>query len=422
MNELNSIDQIYLRVGTMYYKIHKQTLISKDYARVIVPWSRSVINEDLTTEEKGKIPKFDSFCVIPNHINYQRTIVIRQGEGKELNEYLKGSYNLYEPLNYEPKSGAWEKTQMFLEHIFGEQYHLGLDFLTIIFQKPTQVLPILCLVSQKRCTGKTTFLNWLKAIYCSNMTINTNQDFRNQFNSGWTSKLIIGVDEVLLDKIEDAERIKNYATTRSIKTEAKGKDKVEQEFFGKFIMCSNNEDSFIKISKDEIRYWVRNVPTIDNENVNLLEDLILEIPGFLYHLKNRTITTKNESRMWFKREQIWTSALQKVMKGTETKVEKEIRELIIEIMYDYELDEFLLTPKDVLDMLLHESPKLQVLKTDVRDILKRWGLEQAKMNVRYTRYYRILDNEGNWHTENKTNTGVPFTFHRSFFLNNLTND
>jgi len=40
----------------------------------------------------------------------------------------------------------------------------------------------------------------------------------------------------LLDKEEDAERIKNLATARRIKTETKGKDKVEQEFFGKFIL------------------------------------------------------------------------------------------------------------------------------------------------------------------------------------------
>ena len=56
------------------------------------------------------------------------------------------------------------------------------------------------------------------------MTINNNEDFRSRFNSDWASKLIIAVDEVLLDKREDSERLKNLSTAKSYKTEAKGKD------------------------------------------------------------------------------------------------------------------------------------------------------------------------------------------------------
>ncbi|MBT3748740.1 MAG: helicase [Bacteroidetes bacterium] len=414
-------DQVYIRVGTDYFKISPQPLISGDYFKVIRRWSRLTINEDLTSAERGKITRYDSFCIIPDHLNYKRTVLVRQADGSELNSHYYGSYNKYEPLNYDPQPGPWEKTRMFLEHIFGEQYEIGIDFLTIIFRYPTQVLPILCLVSRERSTGKTTFLNWMKAIYGSNMTINTNQDFRNQFNSGWTTKLIIGVDEVLLDKLEDAERIKNYATTRSIKTEAKGKDKVEEEFFGKFILCSNNDDSFIQIPRDEIRYWVRSIPTIKQENINLLEDLIFEIPAFLYHLKSREITSENKTRMYFTREQLWTPALQKVIQGTESTVEKEIREIVIDTLMDFELEEVLFTPKDLLDELLKESPKLHVLKTEVKNVLKQWGLKQASQACRYTKHYKMKNNEGNWDTLTESKTGLPFIFKRSFFLNNQTN-
>ena len=47
--------------------------------------------------------------------------------------------------------------------------------------------------------------------------------------------------------------------------EAKGKDKREVEFFGKFILCSNNEDSFIKIDAHETRFWVRKIPSAFHE-------------------------------------------------------------------------------------------------------------------------------------------------------------
>src|SRR5690606_32260370 len=108
----------------------------------------------------------------------------------------------------------WDKIENLLRHIFNEQYDLGLDYLTILWKLPTQVLPIFCLVSEERNTGKTTFLNLLKSIFEGNMTLNTNEDFRSRFNSDWAGKLIVAIDEVLLDKKDDSERIKNLSTAK----------------------------------------------------------------------------------------------------------------------------------------------------------------------------------------------------------------
>jgi hypothetical protein len=79
----------------------------------------------------------------------------------------------------------------------------------------------------------------------------------------------------------------------------------------KFILCSNNEDSFIQIEPGETRYWVRKVNRIKNINVNLLEELIEEIPSFLFFISNRELSTKSQSRMWFTAKQIRTEALTK---------------------------------------------------------------------------------------------------------------
>ena len=57
-------------------------------------------------------------------------------------------------------------------------------------------------------------------------------------DSDWMGKLLICVDEVLLNRREDSERIKNLSTARSYKAEAKGRDRREVEFFGKFVLCS----------------------------------------------------------------------------------------------------------------------------------------------------------------------------------------
>lgn len=56
-----------------------------------------------------------------------------------------------------------------MRHIFGEHYNLGMDYMKLLLEHPTQKLPVLALVSRERNTGKTIFLNWLKEIYRGNM-------------------------------------------------------------------------------------------------------------------------------------------------------------------------------------------------------------------------------------------------------------
>ncbi|EKC62694.1 hypothetical protein LEA_11709, partial [human gut metagenome] len=104
--------------------------------------------------------------------------------------------NLYEPIDHQPKEGDFSHIQSLVGHIFGEQYELGMDYLQLLYLYPIQKLPILLLVSEERNTGKSTFLNFLKLLFQNNVTFNTNEDFRSQFNSDWAGKLLIVVDEV----------------------------------------------------------------------------------------------------------------------------------------------------------------------------------------------------------------------------------
>src|SRR5690606_1800071 len=97
------------------------------------------------------------------------------------------------------------------------------------------------------------------------------------------------------NKEELTERIKYLSTTNFNKLEAKGKDKREVEFFGKFILCSNNEDSFIKIDSEETRFWVLKVPVLKNEETQFLEHLVEEIPAFLFYLESRKLSTTHST-------------------------------------------------------------------------------------------------------------------------------
>ena len=57
----------------------------------------------------------------------------------------------------------------------------------------------------------------------------------------------------------DNQRCTHTRKASVYKIEAKGKDLCEVQFFGKFIMCSNNEDTPVLIEPGETRYWVRKI-------------------------------------------------------------------------------------------------------------------------------------------------------------------
>jgi hypothetical protein len=393
---------LYMRIGTDYYKIIEQPLTSGDRNEIIKVWRKQEIIDDHGRPFLSDIGKYDSFCFIPDHENYQRVV--------------GNSYNKYEPIPHEPKEGEWQKIEVFLKHIFGEQYAIGLDYLTIIWKYPTQRLPILCLVSEERNTGKTTFLLFLKAIFGKNMTFNTNEDFRTHFNSGWTCKSIIGVDEVFLERKEDAEKLKNLSTSKTVNNEAKGKDRFEQEFFGKFILCSNNETDFLKIDSKEIRYWIRKVPTFQTEDKDLLDEMKKEIPAFIHFLTSREIETPNRTRMWFTREQLWTDALKKVIQSGTSPLEHEIKDVITDQFLNFEQDEVKLTQKDIIDLLKNENGVNNVRKKDITDILKKWGYEPTEQPKYYKKWRYVSDNEGKHIPMEFSNTGRYCTFKRSDFV------
>jgi hypothetical protein len=392
----------YIRVGTEYFKEVLCPLMSGDNIKSLIKWNKATIIDDFGKDSLKVIKKYETFCTFPSHINYQR----------EINNF----YNKYEPLSYcVSEKGDWENIKLFLQHLFGKQYELGLDYLTILWKHPSQILPILCLVSVERNTGKSTFLKLLKLIFEGNMTINKNEDFRSRFNSDWAGKLIVAVDEVLLDKKEDSERIKNLSTSNHYKLEGKGVDKVEIEFFGKFILCSNNEENFIKIDDLEIRYWVIKVNPFAKENPDLLEQMRKEIASFAYHLTHRKIETQRTTRMWFTKEQIYTKALDVLVRGNRTSIEKEIEEFLIDQSRTLELDELYYTTKD-----LHEQLNLANIRVG-KNYVSKIITENFKLEPKNSSYnFYSLDlstmNSGKWSVYTESRKGRFYTFKRDEFI------
>ncbi len=359
------------RIGTTYYKIVRQPNAAGQLIERSIPWTIEAIRQDYGKDFLANVPKYDGLCCVPSHLDYQPVV----GNFK----------NKYSPLSHIPTEGEWQCIESLVRHIFGDQYDFGLDYLQILYTLPLQKLPILLLVSEERNTGKSTFLNFLKLLFEANVTFNTNENFRSQFNDDWNGKLVIVVDEVLLNKREDSERLKNLSTTRNYKMESKGRDREEVSFFAKFVLCSNNEYLPVVIDPGETRYWVRKIPKLTTDDTTFLEKIRYEIPAFLHALTYRQLSTAEESRMWFAPGLIDTDALQKIIRANRNRVELELAELLLNIMASMYVDTVYFCFNDILNLFDYQRVKTD--RTALRKVVQDcWKLRPAPNSLSYTTY------------------------------------
>jgi hypothetical protein len=344
----------YVRVGTDYYKWIQRPNPHGVTDRVLEKWSKPTIMEDHGKGFCEHVQKLDAFCNVPDHVDYQAII--------------SNCYNTYLPLKWkEREEGEWDTIRNFLLHIFGEDtitythpkvhdertisgLELGLDYIQLLYKIPKQKLPILCLVSSEKETGKTTFGKLMYEIFGQNSVFVGNSDLVNDFNSSWSTKLLVMCEEVLIDKKLVMEKIKNLATNDKIMMNSKGKDQKEMDFYGKFIFMSNNEKSFINTDKEETRFWVRKIPRLTQEqkNPHLLTEMYDEIPAFLHYLDQRKMATENLTRSWFANALIKTEALQRIIEYSQPSIEKEIKEKMSQLFeLQPQIAEILMATKDL---------------------------------------------------------------------------
>lgn len=410
----------FFRVGDQYYE---KIQIPNKYGQLEKAFHRRMkgtITDDYGREFSKHIAKYKAFCNLPDHINFQ--------------EVVHSCYNVYGPFEHEPEPGDCETTLEFLRHIFGtrnipykypdreydhvNELELGMDYLQLLYQKPTQTLPILCLVSRENATGKSTFAKWLKMIFTQNAAIVGNAELADNFNASWSTRLLVICDEAKIDKQVVVEKVKSLSTADKIMMNAKGKDHVEIDFFAKFIFLTNNEDNFIYATDDDVRYWVRKVPRLSTHNVHLLQQLQDEIPAFLHYLNNRKLVTPNVHRAWFAPELIRTEALAKVVANSKSTIEKEVRARIRDMFFDFGMDEILMASKNVNEEFFRGRYELNYMLRVLKDDLKLDMANEGKTTrYRYPRWERSLK-EGNLVQQavEVSDVGRPFVFPVSKFL------
>jgi hypothetical protein len=382
--------QLYMRIGADWFK---RVFVPNKYGEQeeeVKKWKVSEITRDYSKKYPtflDDVPKFDAWCNIPAMDgNYQRVV--------------DGCFNLFNPLSHIPAEGSFPTTAKFLKHLFegdafldevgkehgiiGDPFTVALDYLTLMFRNPTQILPVLCLVSPENGTGKSTFLKWLKDIYGSNATIIDNERFKQSFNGHYITKYIIGIDEGFLDvdKRSEKERLKKLATDERQYLEFKGADVQEIDFYGKIIICSNDADSLMKIEEGEIRWFVVRVKTFasrgEKEDPDFRAKMKAEIPAFLHFLKNRALVHPKEGRAWFAPEHIVTEQLKIIIDKTRNRVERVVDDLIKDWFMTYKLNSIYIDAMTLCDIINKDG--YSKYKIDRQEILNYLG-DKRKMKL-----------------------------------------
>lgn len=378
-DDLNSIlireSEKYIRVATDYYRLSHILNARKQSTPVQQLWRKGAIMGDFGKDIFRYIKKYVAFVNIPDNSETYLKEQIHNGDVY---------FNLYEQMKFVPAPGDVTITLKFLSRIFQDKLDLILDYLKILYEHPTQNLPVICLVSKIQETGKSTYMKWLCSIFGRNAIILGNEEFSTNFNSLYASKLIVCIDESFIDKSIIKEKIKRLTTSDSINMEAKGRDSIRMDFFGKLVLSSNTEDNFIKMDDNDNRFFVIKVPGLTPEDFipQLMTRLDNEIPAFLYLLKTRQMVYPNKSRLWFDPKVYETDALAKIKVNTRSMVQKELLRWFDEIFaFDETGDQIYVTPGRLAKELEKSLKQISGLPSQISYILKEeWHLSPAKNN------------------------------------------
>lgn len=392
----------YIMVDSTYYIKGALPTLHGNVENVLKPTKPASIKkkfQDKSDAELNKIfrdiPHYDGFINRPEHIVYESEYIAKDSEG-----FTMRYYNKYHRLSWNPSISTPElipNSLAFVKHIFGtgtievdgvtyNEWDLGLDYIQLLYTNPTQKLPILCLVSEERQTGKSTFWEWMAKIFQQNVKAINDRDLVGQFTSSYATCLLVYLEEAFIDRIQTMEKIKDLVTSAKGKLEAKFADQDTVDNFLKVGLSSNNVRNFANISTEEIRFWVRLISKIPDEqwNTNFTNELFAEIESFLFFLQNRTLVTKRANRSWFDVRLIQTEALRLIQRESKSSIEIMLDMVIRDYISNCEKPVVHLSPNDIKHLLRDEKISLSQI---------RWGMAKFGIEVGSSNHYYIYTAE-----------------------------
>lgn len=398
-----------IRVADEYYAL-VETPVNSTKGNYIVEErltarKKSEISQDFGKDCFKHINTYRGFCNIANNIEYQQVI--------------HGHWNLYRELKHTLIEGEFPTIRFFLNHVFEEHYEneLIFDYFSILFRQPVQKLPVICLVSKDQGTGKSTFVNLLKWIFQQNMSIVSNADIVSEFNSHWTSSIVVACEETFFEKKEWYEKIKNLSTSAKIMRNEKNRTAAEIDNLLHFIFCSNHEDDFIKIDDYDSRLWIRKVKRIETFIDDFDAKLQAEVPFFLHYIANREIVYKKQDRLWFHPRDFMTDAKKNIITHSEPMVIKELRTCLSDYFNRHSDQQICQMTAENIRQFFNIRGEKTFINKMVKQYLKpdRWKNEKGEEGV--TSYWFCIpkhEDPDNYYKQH--DKGRPFVFKREDYV------
>jgi hypothetical protein len=366
-------DTLYKKVT----KINAKGKASYSYKIIREPFVKNLYKD--YSSFLDEVPRYESFCVKPDNTEKYQQVV-------------DNAFNLYLPITHRPILGQWNETYGFFKHLFrgvstikfnqdgtwienfveGDSFALMMDWLTVLLQMPLEKLPVPCLYSPENGTGKSTFMHLIEAVLGDNGTVLGNEEFLMSFNAHYITKAFVGLDEAMIEKEVEKERLKKMVTAKSGYLQFKGKDMEKIDFFAKFIFCTN-KPNFMKVEAEESRWYVLQVYPFDklNQKANILDDYLMdEVPALMYYLLNRKVFHKKVSRTWFDEKHYQTEAFKALVSETKYSAEKEIDSFIKETFLDYKFSPMYLTLNFMVEQI-NKTARYKVDKNYLKNYLKK---------------------------------------------------
>lgn len=400
IQEIMNNQHNYIRVNIKYFKITEKQDYNNILRKTLKLWDKQTLVDDYGPRIIDKIEKYDDFTIEPNN--------------KKFEQVVNNNYNLYREFSHTPtkKNNVseldfyWINT--LLEHIFGNQYELGLKYMKILYEHPKQKLPILVLASIERSTGKTTFIDFCDMLFGDNSVVINPENISNQFNAPYSDKNIIMIEESKFENMQAIEKIKNLATQKKMLVNAKFVQPYSISFYGKLIITSNDENKFSRVDGNEIRYWVRKIPSLkDKSNHSILTDMKSEIPYFLKFLEEMPDVDMSKSRMVFTPEDLKTDALQKVKAESLPSLHKNLNFLLDDhSANNTEIEEFEFIGKDIKKAFYYHDSKIDI------DYITRILKDSMELERRNMKRYIPLESSQN---NNLKKSGRPFVFKNPYY-------
>ena len=305
----------FIRVAGEFYQTYLQKDLNGTEARQFVKWTERAIKQSNGVDSKSIIDDiltnrdYLNFKCEPSHTDYRFEMPIKNTDWKCLNTYSP----IIKPAS---QSNKWDTIRAMLQHLFREQYEDILDYLQISYYYPLQKQFVIALVGRQTGTGKTTFINFVTHLFGNNVVTIPPEALHSSFNSVYAEKLFICIDESKIEKDAVMEKVKSITTQTSVNINTKYGKERNGYIFAKVIMCSNNENDFVKIDEYDRRYWVRKIEPFPVNDLNFDAKIKKEIGAFINFLKSRPMPEKKSSSFYMDKSVINTEQKQIVKENS----------------------------------------------------------------------------------------------------------